>query len=379
MLSSRNKDLVPDGAGVVRLEQVRTELQKSLEAERLCGEQLLEVWINETAGAEAGDANAWEQCMRRIGQADLVAVIYNGHAGWARDAGGNGICQDEFLRTWEAAPSKLRLITLEFPSDAARNLVAPGELAQQTPANRRFAQLIDQLQLFRGAATDRASLIEQVRLAVVKGVTDLAGAGAREGRRGKHHLGSSLDWSRLSYAQRKGELEKTLREFLVASFGAVSSGDGLVLRLGKARVLLVPHGVPAGFGQAEARELVGRPFLRDHERITEGSDWVGPLHLIACHKSCTETQVINFLGHPDLYLVRVPFGWFAADQLNFVQAVFLTDCADQGAATSACEQLFDWLKVSGEEERLVVRARSRAKVLKVLAKEQGVVKGRSGG
>ena len=105
MLSSRNKDLVPDGAGVVRLEQVRTELQKSLEAERLCGEQLLEVWINETAGAEAGDANAWEQCMRRIGQADLVAVIYNGHAGWARDAGGNGICQDEFLRTWEAAPS----------------------------------------------------------------------------------------------------------------------------------------------------------------------------------------------------------------------------------------------------------------------------------
>jgi hypothetical protein len=378
MLSSRNRDLIPDGAGVIALDDVRKELQAALEAERLLGEQLIDVWINETAGAESGDANAWEQCMRRVAQADLVVVIYNGHAGWARNPGGNGICQDEFLQTWQTSPAKLRLVALDFPSDFARKLLGPSDFVAASSANRRFADLIDQAQLFRGTATDRTSLVKEVRLAVIKGVTDLVAAGSREGRRGKNHLGPSLDWSRMSYRQRKEELEASLRGFLTDAFSAEAHDEGLLVRIGKAKILLVPHGVPAGFGQAEARELVGRPYLRDHERLVPDDDWLGPVHIIACNKNCTESQVVSFLGHPDLYLVRAPFGFFVADQLSFVQAVFLTECTDLGATVSACERLFDWLKVSGEEERLVIRARARTKVLKSVAREQAVVKGVTG-
>jgi len=58
MLSSRNKDLIPDGnGGAVALGEVRERLKDDLERDKLFGHQVLEVWINEEAGAESGAAN----------------------------------------------------------------------------------------------------------------------------------------------------------------------------------------------------------------------------------------------------------------------------------------------------------------------------------
>jgi hypothetical protein len=54
MLSSRNRDLIPDGKGAVPLSDVRKQLQNELQTERFCDQALVEVWINEEAGAEDG-------------------------------------------------------------------------------------------------------------------------------------------------------------------------------------------------------------------------------------------------------------------------------------------------------------------------------------
>src|SRR4030095_16932646 len=99
MLSSRNNDLIPDGqGGTVPLRTVREDLQKELQGDKLLGFKLLEVWINEEAGAESGATDIWDTCMEQVDRADILVVIYNGEAGWTTDRGDTGICHAEMAR-----------------------------------------------------------------------------------------------------------------------------------------------------------------------------------------------------------------------------------------------------------------------------------------
>lgn len=222
MLSSRNRDLMPDGnKGAVSLGEVRKELQDVLQRDRLFGQQLLEVWINEEAGAESGDADIWDHCMEQMDQADIVIVIYNGEAGWGTETGEVGICHAEMQRVLERSPSKLRVVALSFPSDPVLGLVSPGEAAARNASNRSFQKEVSGL--FSAVVTDRPSLEEAVKLAAVKSVVELAKTGSEEGRKGRYHLGAPLDWSRLSYEQRRREMERVVRTYLTTVRGA--AGD----------------------------------------------------------------------------------------------------------------------------------------------------------
>jgi hypothetical protein len=75
------------------------------------------------------------------------------------------------------------------------------------------------------------------------------------------------------------------------------------------------------------------------------------------------------MGHPDLFMVQAPFGFFVADQTNFVQAFFLLDCRDENSTRLSCQRLLDWIDQSGEAARIVERATSRAKILSAVARE----------
>ena len=372
MLSSRNRDLIPDGnKGAVALGEVRKELQEVLQRDRLFGHQLLEVWINEEAGAESGDADIWDHCMEQMDLADMVIVIYNGDAGWGTATGDVGICHAEMQRVLERSPSKLRVIALRFPSDPALGLTSPGEVAARNASNQSFEKEVSGF--FSAVVADRPSLEEAVKLAAVKSVVELAKTGSEEGRKGRYHLGAPLDWSRLSYEERRREMERVLRIYLTkkrAAAGDPKSQEPLQVSLDGEMVLLSVHGVPAGFGIAQAREMVGRPYLRDHEIPLKGAgDAVGPVHIIACHKSCSESQVSSFMGHPDLFIVQVPFGFFVADLVSFVQAFFLVSCRDETSTKIAARRMFDWIDQSGESSRIVARARSRKAILAAVAQE----------
>jgi hypothetical protein len=372
VLSSRNDDLIPDGRkGAVPLGEVRRDLQGILQRDKLFGHQLLEVWINEEAGAESGDADIWDHCMQQMDQADIAIVIYNGEAGWGTEAGEVGICHAEMQRVLDRSPSKLLVIALSFPSDPGLRLIGPGEAAVRNAPNRRFEKEI--APRFSAVVADRPSLEEAVKLAVVKAVVELAKTGSEEGRRGRYHLGAPLDWSRLSYEQRRREMERTLRTYLITVRGAAGDPDSpnpLPVSLAGEKVLLSPRAVPAGFGIAQAREMVGRPYLRDHEIPLKGAgDAGGPVHVIACHKSCTESQVSAFMGHPDLFIVQAPFGFFVADLVSFVQTFFLVSCRDETSTLVAARRMFDWIEQSGELSRIVDRARSRTAILAAVAQE----------
>jgi hypothetical protein len=367
MLSSRNRDLLPAQAGgTAALEDIRKTLKSELEDTEFLGTRPVEVWINEEAGAEDGTTDSWDKCLAEVDGADIVIVIYNGEAGWAGGTEGLGICHAEFLRALSQAPARLRVIELDFPS--AGGARSPKDTQQATDRNKAFAADMDRASTWRVKARNDESLKREVRKAVAKGVIELAKTGSREARRGRFHLGAPLDWSRFTFRERRDALVSAVSEFLESSMQASKLGDGHSLAIQGESILLKVSGVPAGMGTPEAREMVGRPYLDDHISL-ENRNVVGPLHVIACHKTCSESHVVSFMGHPDQYLVETPFGIFAADRRTFVQAAFIAQCRDESSTKLGCQRLFDWLQQSGEMGGLLARGRSRAKLMSVVANE----------
>jgi len=134
---------------------------------------------------------------------------------------------------------------------------------------------------------------------------------------------------------------------------------------------LIPVGARAVPLETVGRELVGRPFLRDHASglVAPDASLFGPVHIVVCHKSCTESQLVGFMGHPGLFMVAPPFGFFVVGRVTFVQAFFLANCRDETTTRVACQRMFEWLDQSGELGRLVERAESRARILQAMATE----------
>jgi len=94
--------------------------------------------------------------------------------------------------------------------------------------------------------------------------------------------------------------------------GATRLGDNLVSHaLASAKILLVVNAIPAALTISAAREMVGRPFLRDHLHVPSLVSAVGPVHLIGCNRGATESQALQLLGFPDATVVtaHLEFTW----------------------------------------------------------------------
>lgn len=121
-----------------------------------------------------------------------------------------------------------------------------------------------------------------------------------------------------------------------------------------------------------AREYVGQPFVRDYEHFKGNSDRakaVGLIHIIGCHRTVTENQASKMLGLTDVIVVSPSFGVFLADQISKIQIVLLGNCRDETATRDGVQRFLDWLGQTGEKEVVVQRAKSRAKILNVIASE----------
>jgi len=128
--------------------------------------------------------------------------------------------------------------------------------------------------------------------------------------------------------------------------------------------------VPAALSIGAARELVGRPFLRDYERLEMMAEAVGPVHVIGCNRGATESQALQMLGFPDATVVTAPFGIYVADDVQKVQFVLLANCRDQTATRTALQRFLEWQDASGEADDLVKRARSRKRIVETIAAER---------
>ena len=357
MISSRCRDEIEFEGRAQSLTAVRRELKRQILLDRYLDSELVEVWINEDEPPEEGSTDSWDACLQEIDNADIVIVLFNGNSGWTVSGGGVGICHAELERALSQAPAKVRLIEIE-PLTA-------------TPIDKdlRFRDYVRTQSLFRGGTVRTGEeLIGRAKEALAAAIVHQVQLGVREAKKGKYHLGASLDWARLDYSQRKNTIEAAIAGVL----GGESGDRILVHKVSGENLVMSIHGIPDGYGTAEARELVGRPFLNDYKLVDEAPlserAKYGPVHTIGIHKNMTESQARKFFGHPNILLVNAPFGFYLADRIEHVQSLIVVECRDETSTRHGVQRCLEWLNQSGEGVNVALRAKKRRAILKEIAK-----------
>ena len=363
MISSRCGDTVPLGDDTPSLTELRQALKKKLEGEHLLGKIVFDVWINEDGNPAPGDENAWEHCLRQAAESEIFISLFNGNAGWTGTQDGSfGICHAELETALRTGRSKVRLV--EVPQQTGR---------EETEVDKRFREFVEKQGLFRGGTVaTRDEFFERTYQAVLDALLDLSRRGRTQSKKDRYDRGEALEWHRLSFAERKNAIERTIVDALKHRHRSEESNGEYFVRIDGTKTLVRVSAVPGLMNIAEAREMMGRPHLSDHTaaRAVANAYRAGPIHIIGCHRSVTEAQAISILGFPDAVTVKSGFGVYVADNVQKVQLIFLDGCRDNATTRHMTQLFFDWLDHSGEAAELVQRAKSRRKIIRAIAKEQ---------
>ncbi|WP_269933490.1 hypothetical protein [Aminobacter sp. HY435] len=357
MISSQCNRQFPDNGRT--LTEIRRELSDRIQAQKLFGLDLFEVWINEDSPGRGTNINSWDACLTEVRKADILIVLNAGHGGWAPSDGDIGICHAELMTAHNSSPAKVRIIPLTGTQPL------PDELAT---TNTRFKAYVDRINPFAPSAKTEAMLFEAVDKAVADAVTSLVGLGVRDASKGGFSLGDALAWSRLSFEERAVRMRATMAAALVESGGTAIGTSGVAVEIAGGKVMIHLHAAPASLSVAQAREYVGRPFLADHDATPNyGRGIHGPLHVIACQAGVTAAQARSLLGFPDATIVTPGFGIFVADEVQQIQFALLRDCRDDTSTRSAIHRLRGWLVESGEDQLVLERAQRRRIIADTIA------------
>lgn len=360
MISSRCNDPFPLGnKASTPLSSIRKELKAEIEQVEVLGKKVFDVWINEDAPPASGKDDIWEHCLKQVKQCDILLVLSNGSAGWAKTGVDIGICHAELMTGLSLSPGKVQLISLGNVSTGS---------SEEKKRNKLFLKYIEEQGLFCGhEAKSVDELKSLVKDALHEAVITLVQHGVREVSKGKFHSGQALGWSRMDFSERQKAMRKALCDALKDRPGAVAISDHIAFPLAERETLFVGHAVPAALSIASAKEMVGQPFLRDHEMASELQKRGGPVHIIACHKTATESQATRLLGFPDATIVSAPFGIYVADNIQKVQFAFIVNCRDETNTRHGVQRFLEWLEQTGEAKLMARRAQSRAMIVKKIA------------
>ena len=342
---------------------IRREIKKNVEKIRIAGRRLFEVWIHEEESHLPGDQNCWDECMATSRRADVFIVLYNGRAGWAgtseRIGDHVGICHAEFHEAFYHCPSKIR--TIQFPEVDAED---------ETP-DHRFQKYFNNQGIFGTQVETGEQAIAAAVEATTAALLDLARAGVGLNAKGNYYAGEALTWSRMDFQKRREVTTGVVSEYLSQQIDSQLVRDNIVsCRLARKSIAFVCDCIPAGLSTPAARELVGQPFLRDHQFFQHlPKNTYGPVHVIACQKAVTESQAIKQLGFPDAIVVSAPFGIYIADEIQKIQMVFIANCRDETSTRHHVQRFLRWLIEQGEAKLMAERAVSRRKIVKCIASE----------
>lgn len=366
MISSRCTSLVEDGSKKIAMTEVRQRLRDRLESSQLLGHDLFDVWISDQSQDQSqGDLEtAWDKSLEEVRKADIVLALYTGEAGWAPKRGEIGVCHAEFQEVWNNGPARLKVVRVLGSQPKGRKSKA------ETIRDRRFQTYFESLNPTSPEARSADDIIERSMESLREAIAGLARLGVREARKGRYAYGTALDWSRLDFTTRKGAMEEALGEAL-QDLGAKPLAEGWAWPLSEERLFAVIHGLPAAFGVAAGREMVGQPFLKDHayNRGESTPPLAGPVHLVACLKTVSESQAMRQLGFPDATIVVAPFGVYVADPVQKIQMIFLANCRDATTTRHALTRLVEWLGTTGEDANLLKRAKGRRSIVDAVFRE----------
>lgn len=366
MISSRSNTEV---FGATRLTDIRLRLKEAIRSIRWTGvmakgssasmigddESLFEVWIHEPEAGEPVDESTFELSLRKVREQDLVLVLYSGEAGWVSKDRDIGICHAEALE----AIARRGKVTPVFELTPV--------IEPKTDADHRFAAYLKRQHAFTKTCNSEAELQRAVLECIRDRVLELAHEGGQQLVR--RDRGAALDWESLTLIPRRAQMCAALRDALRSD--PVAEPGVLPADLGGVRYTLRIDAVPDAMSVAAARELVGQPHLRDHERASQiGDDAPGIIHLIGCHRGVTRTQATRLIGTPDAIAIESEFGVLAVDVATQNQYILLRHCADADSIRSRITQLDQWLLSSEFGRKLEQRAATRVQLLRLMAEVQ---------
>ncbi|MEH6472227.1 MAG: hypothetical protein V7752_13340 [Halopseudomonas sp.] len=363
MISSRCLDYFPLNQAETTLSDVRKVLKTDIEAMEIAGKKAFDVWINEETDPQGGTWDSWDVCLQAVQDADIVLVLSNGSAGWAKSGEDIGICHAELMKGLSIAPAKMRLI------DLGKVSISNDDDGKR---NKNFQDYVNQQSLFRGGVVKTVDdLKHRVKEALYDAVIKLAQSGVSQASKGKFSSGAALDWSRLDFQKRQQEMTSVLRKSLEGRSGSKVIDEKVLIALDNQKIFVRAHAIPEALTVAAAKEMVGQPFLEDHLHANTliSNKCGGPLHIIACHRTATESQARKLLGFPDATVVSTPFGVFVADNIQKIQFVFIVNCRDESTTRHGVQRFFEWLEQTREDALIAKRAKSRASIVKAIAKE----------
>lgn len=371
MISSRCKATIPYKGKAEPLSKVRAVLKDDIEKLTLWPGQatLCDCWINEPSPGASLTDSWWETSKREARRADIVIVLYNGESGGAIKTQPMGICHAELDAALATQSHKVRGIRLPMASLPTNTL--------ERACDEAFREYVDALDMFAQSAETGEELIEKVRNEVRQATVDLVQEASVTPDLAKSNTGPALDWRRMSYIQRADAMRAAVVETLQDLGGTepenLKPGDNewmtYWLTIGGKRLLTPLHAVPASLAQSAAREIVGQPFLLDHQLHDTLSDGDGgPMHIVACYKGATESQALKMLGFPDATVVPGKFGLHVADSVQKIQFVLLRNCESPTSTRTALTGWLTWLQASHEDREVAKRATARKKIIAAIAK-----------
>lgn len=352
----------------VLLSEVRKRLQAFLASirwsagRRVVGrnEPVFDVWIHENDTGQSAERSVFQVSLDEIDRADIVLVLYTGDAGSVSEGSSMGICHAELHAAIARRREIVFLVRLLPVHDP------------KTEADVAFQTYVETLKLFQKEASDNKSLHAVVAEMLQNQVARLASRGTTIGAR-KLDRGEALEWNRLNLVDRQTEIRQALAKALGGQPRSGAAGHPLfVVSLSGVSCLVRVDAIPAAASEPAARELVGQPFLRDHLHATllDQGNLAGPVHIVGCHRTITESQASKMLGTPDAMIVSSDFGIYVADHVQKIQFVLLARCSDVTATGVAVRRFREWLIQSGEGDDFVARAQARQRILAAVAAEQ---------
>jgi hypothetical protein len=349
--------------GSMTLSEFRVKAKQAIEAFEIFGQPSFECWVHEDEPPMAAGTDFWEYCRTAVRARDIILVLFNGNAGYAKDESDIGICHAELMAAREIGGARVRIIDVSQANF--------GNVSGSKARNQRFQHYIRDQELGVRFAANNEEARERLLEALQDAVVAMVREGSASSRKSRYDTGAPLDWSRMDFAGRKGAMEKVLGAALKEN-GAKIIGPGHVHQIDGAPIFVRCHAIPAAMTVAAAREMVGRPFLNDHKLAVHLKETVlGPVHLIACQKGVTERQASTLLGFPDATLVTPSFGVYVADNIQKIQLVLLANCRDESSTRYAAQRFFDWLRHTGEARYFRSRAAGRRTIVLAIAEQTG--------
>ena len=331
-----------------QLADVRGDLERSIEGLTLGGERVFEVWLNEGQPGSGVSIATWvDECLTQVDDVDIVVVLFTGEAGsTGPGAATGGICYAEFAR----ARSSRKGLVLYFD---LRHLVVRPNAPDR--ASAQFESIWTQANLYAPPVSTVAELLEMVTLKLTEVLVNSTRQVLK--RPSSAVMAIELPWASQTYEERRSAMQAVASEVLAVDLDS----ELAILEIGADRAVIVVSCVPDPLSVARPREDLGRPHLVDAEQVdlSDDADIIGPIHLVLVRGAVTLAQGRALIGDPEAFIVKTPFGVWAAERSYGAQICLVGGCLDPDSTRLQLRAAQEWIpRMNGQQAAELGRLRA---------------------